>query len=598
MAKIFIVWFLFITVIYADDNFITEDSLWIMGVFLILFSLLLYRQHIQSELNKKIRENERVLNEYVKMVDDHVLISTTDLKGNITNASAAFCKMVGYTKKELLGKNHRIIKHKDMDRAIFISMWETITANKIWYGELKNRKKEGGSYWAKMIVSPVFNDFGEKTGYSAIRQDITDKKIADQKTKEQNDLLSLFDHGDSVLFKWHNDKHTTLEYVSSNVENLLGYTKEEFLDSIISYYDCIDKEQKQNVLQEIRALENSNEDFFKHEPYKVTTKDSNIKWVLDYTLLQRDENGKPIYILGYIVDITEQETTLHNLERFIDTQDNIVTLTDGEQITFANKKFFQFLGFKNLEEFNKSHNCICEFFIENDRFFHLAKINENENWIDVIQTLPHSKRIVTMMGNDFQIHAFSIAVNRFDEKLLIVSLTDISQTMVEHIQLEEKTIHDKLTGAYNREFFEQNYQKLLYEFISDGSKFAIALLDIDHFKIVNDTYGHDVGDEVLIDFVKVLENYSRKDDYLIRWGGEEFVMILKVDSSDGLQKALDHLRKVVELHSFPTIGDKTCSIGGTIYKDEEDIDLAIKRADEAVYEAKKSGRNKVVLHLI
>ncbi|WP_373069740.1 diguanylate cyclase domain-containing protein [Sulfurimonas sp.] len=289
------------------------------------------------------------------------------------------------------------------------------------------------------------------------------------------------------------------------------------------------------------------------------------------------------------------ESAYKNLEKFIDSQDNIVILTDGEELLFANKKFFNYLGYDNLEQFKKYHNCICELFIENDRFFHLGKIKEDENWLNVIQTLPHTERIVSMLVNDLNPHAFSVTANHYDENTLIVTFTDISQTVLEHIRLEKKAIHDKLTDAYNREFFELNYNKLIHNFKEQGYQLGLALLDIDHFKDVNDTYGHDVGDEVLIQFVNTINKYSRNDDYLIRWGGEEFIFILKVTSFEALEKALEHLRKVIEIQEFNKVGKKTCSIGGTVYRDNEDISQTIKRADEAVYEAKAKGRNKVVL---
>ena len=412
---------------------------------------------------------------------------------------------------------------------------------------------------------------------------------------ETNNLLSLFDKGDSVLFKWNNDENWSIDYVSSNVKNLLGYTKDDFLTSAVTYADCIFKEDIDSVSKEVEEGKKAKSGFFKHDPYRIITKDGDIKWVLDYTVLGKDIDGNITHFLGYIIDITEREEIHRNLQKFIDTQDNIVILTDGKTSDFANKQFFDFLGYDNLEQFQIKHRCICEFFIENDRFFHLGKINEDENWVHVMQTLPHSQRVVSMLGNDFQIHAFSVTINEFDKDILIVSFTDISQTILESIKLQEKTIHDKLTNAYNREYFEQNYKKLIDKFEQSNHLLGLALLDIDHFKIVNDTYGHDVGDYVLKHFVDIVHKFSRDDDVFIRWGGEEFILVLKVKSVESLETALEHLRKVIEQEKFETIGHKTCSIGATIYKDGEDIDKTIKRADTAVYEAKDSGRNKVII---
>ena len=200
-----------------------------------------------------------------------------------------------------------------------------------------------------------------------------------------------------------------------------------------------------------------------------------------------------------------------------------------------------------------------------------------------------------LIKNETKELAFSVAINQYDMDTMIVNFTDISETFNQKMILEKKILHDKLTNAYNREFFDQNYKKFISEYSSSNSKLAIAMLDIDHFKLVNDNYGHDIGDQVLIQFVDTLNKNSRKNDILVRWGGEEFIMILKIDEASNLQKILESLRKCIESFDFNIVGHKTCSIGGTIYLENEDILKTIKRADEAVYKAKELGRNKVVI---
>lgn len=420
-------------------------------------------------------------------------------------------------------------------------------------------------------------------------------KEVENKTLEQKTLLSLFDEGGSVLFKCRSDRNWSIDFISPSVINLLGYTENEFLYSKITYTKCIYKDDVSRFFEEIRIAKKLKTNFFKHEPYRIVTKKGEIKWVLDYVVSHKNIDGKVTHYVGYLIDVTYHVNIRRNLEKFINTQDNIVILTDGKELNFANEKFFRFLGFTNLLSFKEQHSCICEFFIENDKFFHLGKIDDKENWIKKMQLLPAEQRIVSMMGTDFNIYAFSVAINEFDKDLLIVSFTDISQTMIEHFKLEAKIIHDKLTSAYNREYFEQNYQNIINKYEGDGFHLAIALLDIDFFKTVNDTYGHDVGDDVLIQFVKTIQKYSRQDDILIRWGGEEFILILKVTSKKSLIKALEHIRKVLELKEYEIVGHKTCSIGGTLYQRDEDIEKTIKRADDATYKAKNTGRNKVVV---
>ena len=189
-------------------------------------------------------------------------------------------------------------------------------------------------------------------------------------------------------------------------------------------------------------------------------------------------------------------------------------LTNGKEIKFANHKFFDFLEFENLERFKEQHKCICEFFIEDDRFFHLKKIKEDDNWVIKIIELEESKRIVPIMGKDLKQYVFSVNVNKFDENAMIISFTDISQTIFENIYLEEKILHDKLTNAYSREYFDRNYRKFIYESIENHTKLALAILDIDYFKKVNDKYGHLAGDMVLSQLSKIISDNLRNCDIL------------------------------------------------------------------------------------
>jgi len=128
-----------------------------------------------------------------------------------------------------------------------------------------------------------------------------------QKIEEQHILLSLFEKGESVLFKWNNDEHWSVAYVSSSVKKILGYEAEDFLSGKIQYRDCIHKDDIHRVEREVIEGSSSNKDFFKHKPYRIVTKDNDIKWIVDYTVSIKDDNDKVTYFVGYIHDITEEK---------------------------------------------------------------------------------------------------------------------------------------------------------------------------------------------------------------------------------------------------------------------------------------------------
>lgn len=124
----------------------------------------------------EVKKLEKTLQDYVALINENIITSSTDLHGNITETSEAFCRISGYSREELLYKNHRIVRHPDMPDHIYQELWETISQNRIWNGELKNRTKEGEYYWVDATIYPLFDDEGNKIGYTAIRHDITDKK--------------------------------------------------------------------------------------------------------------------------------------------------------------------------------------------------------------------------------------------------------------------------------------------------------------------------------------------------------------------------------------------------------------------------------------
>ncbi|MBD3841548.1 MAG: diguanylate cyclase [Campylobacterales bacterium] len=379
-------------------------------------------------------------------------------------------------------------------------------------------------------------------------------------------------------------------YANKAFETMTGYSFEEIKEKTPRVLQG--KDSNRTISRDLRTkLQNGFEYSFETINYK---KDGSAYNVIIKIFPIKDSNGNVTHYGSIQEDITEKIERIDYLQRFIDLQDNIVILTDGHKIHFANQRLLDFFGYRDLDEFKEYHDDISQRFIEDQRFFSLAKVQEGRNWLDQIKSMPHSQRIVSMLRYDFNIHAFSVTVNSFNLKTDIVTLTNISQTILNQIKLHEKNIHDKLTNSFNREYFEQNYQSLIDQYRDEGYNFALAILDIDHFKSVNDTYGHDVGDDVLKKFVAIIKKYSRKEDVLIRWGGEEFVMILKVASLEGLEKALNHIRKVVQFEDFSNVGKVTCSIGATLYEDHEDIEITIKRADENLYIAKRTGRNKVI----
>ena len=156
---------------------------------------------------------------------------------------------------------------------------------------------------------------------------------------------------------------------------------------------------------------------------------------------------------------------------------------------------------------------------------------------------------------------------------------------------------DSLTGIGNRRLFEEIFQA--HQSLENRYDVNLFLLifDIDDFKKINDTFGHNAGDSVLKELVKLVSKSIRKSDIFVRWGGEEFVILLRYPDPLGVMDIAEQIRKRIDAHSFETIIHVTCSFGLTSINPNESVEKVIARADLALYRAKADGKNTIRLEM-
>jgi len=212
-------------------------------------------------------------------------------------------------------------------------------------------------------------------------------------------------------------------------------------------------------------------------------------------------------------------------------------------------------------------------------------------------------------GNGLHVAAFSLSteagVAAVVEVLTHEPLDAAGQRLVSGILRIYRNFHnllddserDTLTGLRNRKTFEDRFAKLIAESPAPGRPAAgsswLGVIDIDHFKRVNDVHGHLIGDEVLLLLSRLLRSSFRFNDHVFRFGGEEFVVLMRCAGAAQAEHALERLRLRVEGYAFPRIGQATISIGFTEVRPTDTPSDAFQRADQAVYWAKDHGRNRV-----
>ncbi|MBF0316924.1 MAG: diguanylate cyclase [Nitrospirae bacterium] len=276
---------------------------------------------------------------------------------------------------------------------------------------------------------------------------------------------------------------------------------------------------------------------------------------------------------------------------------NFIFTVRKKRLEFANSTFLNFLSCASIKEFN------CKYKYPEDilsvKSMDYDTSSEVMNLISYLNEHKEDEIIVSInisknnSGDDALSGAYILKYDHLPEsETYLFSLTDVENYENKRKELELATITDGLTGLYNKRYFN----KILSTHITDGRRYgypvSLIFFDIDHFKAVNDKYGHLSGDCVLKDLAKLVSCQIRDQDVSARWGGEEFVILMPHINLDVAVKIAQRLRMSIE---GQTICDMqiTSSFGVATYTDGETEEDFLNRADALLYEAKRSGRNTV-----
>jgi len=276
-------------------------------------------------------------------------------------------------------------------------------------------------------------------------------------------------------------------------------------------------------------------------------------------------------------------------QSIIDAIPNPIIITNGEEMLMCNKNFLEFFKANSISDFLQEHKCVCELFQDKEGYFSLSTIENDTLWTDYIANSKEEQK-VSILYKDNHTYAFNILVKKINDNSLVV-FTNIT-ALEREASLKDLAYYDYLTHIYNRKMFDKLYIKELENRKRHGDSLSLIMFDIDHFKSINDTYGHDVGDKVLVALTKLVSEHLRANDIFARWGGEEFLVLLpRTDKAIAYDKALQ-LRQIIEEYDNQ-IPNFTVSFGVTQITSYDKEHSALIRVDNALYQAKIK-RNDVV----
>jgi len=400
-----------------------------------------------------------------------------DMKGLCTFINPSALAMLGYQMEEVIGKDqHALFHHHKADGTHYphqaCPIYQTLKTGQRHQVNETFIHKDGHHIPIRLTVTPIQNEDGI-TGAVVAFSDISALVNAQREIQTERDL---FAEGPVSVVVWELSENWPIHYASANVETLFGYTTKTMMSPNFRYANCVHPEDLPRVAREVNhfLLENRNK---WQQNYRIIHPNGEVRYLHDYTITERNADGKVIKLHGYLIDETPQ---------------------------------------KKLEQ-----------------------------------------------------------------------------------QLTKMATTDELTDLFNRRHLMILLDVECNRFRRMGSHISLLMMDLDHFKRINDTWGHAAGDAVLIHFAKTLKHLARKSDHIGRLGGEEFVMVLPETDGEGAQIFAEKIRHAVAESSVvfkeQTIR-YTVSIGIASCCDRasESEDTMLQKADQALYQAKAAGRNCVV----
>ncbi|MBA6225898.1 EAL domain-containing protein [Colwellia sp. MB02u-18] len=411
-------------------------------------------------------------------MDEHSLVSITDVKGTINYANTKFCTVSGYSQEELIGANHRLLNSKQQPKDYWREMYLIISKDGSWNDDICNLAKDGQEYWVNTTIIPLYVD--EKlSGYTSIRTDITEHKKSEKKLKLANE--------------------------------------------------------------------------------------------------EKDKRAAELALAAIV---------------FSHTREGIIITDASASIIKVNNTFTEVTGYSHQEAVGKN----LRFFQSDSQsaeFYALMwqAVNSKGYWVG---TIWNRRKNGEVYPENLTLSAVKNAASEISHYVALYSdITELNKT--HQSQLQRMAHYDDLTDLPNRTLLAQRLNQAILQSNRQHNSLAVAFIDLDDLKTVNDAHGHHVGDELLIIISLRMKEALREGDTLARIGGDEFVLVLTdLTKTEEFNKILERLLLVV---SAPVIVDDlvlnvSASIGVTQYpQDESDAEILIRHADQAMYMAKKSGKN-------
>ncbi|WP_198674806.1 EAL and GGDEF domain-containing protein [Rhodoferax ferrireducens] len=467
--------------------------------------------------------------------------------------------------------------------------------------DLRMRCKDGSWKWVLARGMVVSRDAqGQPLRMIGTHTDITERKQTEAALHESHQRFrDLVDCTDGIV--WEADAATfVFNYVSGNAERILGYPVTDWLEPGF-WADHIDPQDRDQAIQYCVACTGRLEDH--NFEYRFITQDGRTVWLRDIVKVV-EENGRPRWLRGLMIDITASKqsvaTLRENEERWKlaleSTGDGVWDwhIPSGEE--FFSKRLMEMYGFDESELLNRTEE-LDERTHPSDRS--QMDLDRQAHFDGLTPTYINEHRVRCKDGSWKWVLTRGMVISRDAQGRplrMTGTHTDITERKKSEALIWQQAHFDALTGLPNRNMLRDRLEQEIKKSKRDGLQLALLFIDLDHFKEVNDTLGHDSGDLLLVEAARRIQRCVRESDTVARMGGDEFTVILtELTDASSLERILQGLLSALKAE-FQLGSEQvfvSASIGITMFPlDATDIEDLFKNADQALYVAKGGGRNR------
>ncbi len=413
-------------------------------------------------------------------------------------------------------------------------------------------------------------------------------------------LTTITDNLVGMIFRCRIDDAWTMEYVSEGCFKLTGYRPTELTFNRRISYDRLtlpeDRERVTRIIREALAVGVS----FEVE-YRIRRADGFVCWVLERGVGIPDDHGNPRWIEGYIQDISERmavdEMLREAVRRYSSLFDHATegifqTTPDGRYLN-ANPALARIYGHATTDSLmTQLHDIQRQLYVLPGRRTEFIHLMQTEGVVRNFES-----QVYRRDGSIIWISENARVVRNSDGSVQFYegTVVDITERKEHDAALEHQANHDSLTGLPNRALMRDRIQQAIDQARRNGRMVAVVFVDLDHFKLINDSLGHHIGDRLLLEVAERLTSCVRGNDSVARQGGDEFVVLLSDQQrQDEILTVVSRLLEVIS-RPWSNAGEEygiSCSIGVSCYpQDGNDPDTLLRCADAAMYQAKDSGRS-------